>query len=992
MLSKLNNPATQAALLGWADKMLVELAPRDTDLKCKRAEQLYDGAVFSVLLEILDDEYNPSRLQQALETPPSNTDDHRPRNLHIIHMALNDYARRKCPKIEPLIRSIDFQALGRHPTKLGMAEILTVFLLASAWNEDADTERGLRPIQLMRTLNQHQQMAIMTIIQDVDAKVKQDAETSDVDNDTGATSANVDEDLAQEAEIARLRYEADDARRQAGGLKMRLDRLQDNYDELVRKHEDLQNENEDLQKQINNELGNFDKHRLQRQLRENEALIASLENQRNDLVDQKERLEREKARLEVQVQKAEHLADENQELRSKNEELSKKANTADNLRKKVEAYRPMEIELKALQNDKVDVMKAYSELEKANTRISMMRQEQEAYATKMEGYEIEIAGFRDEKQFWRGENTQLKLRIQQLEQQALSDEQTVRDLQDKVQMLDPSAVPDTPTAARPSHSLEDELRDSGGSVSMRDIEIQRLQAENALLRGSIGTEGAKDLLLQELEETRASRQQLQDKYNEMLEKYTVGQAQIDALILNMGGEGLVGAIDACHGLDPRMKVLMSDYFRDDAYSNLRTQVLAEQNASKDLRRQLEAARQALSDKERELLQARGDCKIILAELLLNDEDADDEDKVNAVEKSSQEALEELKKTDGMIAVSLRAELDAERKKSRSLKEEGDNFQKQLLTAFIEKDQLRREAEEANRQLQAAADGQTPSTEFIKQGEKFEKLRVKAKELKEVSASKSSTPVTANPPPSIVLPRSPRGSPESPISDWSDDDEDDPDAEDDDGIGGMKVDVKRRSVWDVLMPRLSWGQGQTPQRPQWGFHPYRIDGNGSFGFPRRPVSAAALPGGSATVGGSSPRSLSRQRTSLESVSLSPPPFPKSCGIEQATTATGKRLGGCVADWLISHQQQYDKLELKNRELERTLKAVRAGTEAGAQKAQSDQIIKNLQRENALIATAWYDLNSRLQSSHFILQRRQDAPKSWLNKQRALVNGESSLFYS
>ncbi|RYP62170.1 hypothetical protein DL769_007411 [Monosporascus sp. CRB-8-3] len=896
-------------------------------------------------------------------------------------MALNDYARRKCPRIEPLIRSIDFQALGRHPTKLGIAEILTVFLLASAWNEDADTERGLRPIQLMRTLSQHQQMAIMTIIQDVDAKVKQDAEASDVDNDASTASANVDDDLAQEAEIARLRYEADDARRQAGGLKMRLDRLQDNYDELVRKHEDLQNENEDLQKQINNELGNFDKHRLQRQLRENEALIASLENQRNDLVDQKERLEREKARLEVQVQKAEHLADENQELRSKNEELSKKANTADNLRKKVEAYRPMEIELKALQNDKVDVMKAYAELEKANTRIAMMRQEQEAYATKMEGYEIEIAGFRDEKQFWRGENTQLKLRIQQLEQQALSDEQTVRDLQDRVQMLDPSAVPDTPTAARPSQSLEDELRDSSSSVSMRDIEIQRLQAENALLRGSIGTEAAKDLLLQELEETRASRQQLQDKYNEMLEKYTVGQAQIDALILNMGGEGLVGAIEACHRLDPRMKVLMSDYFRDDAYSNLRTQVLAEQNVSKDLRRQLEAARQALSDKERELLQARGDCKIILAELLLNDEDADDEDKVNAVEKSSQEALQELKKTDGMIAVSLRAELDAERRKSRSLKEEGDNFQKQLLTAFIEKDQLRREAEEANRQLQAAADGQTPSTEFIKQGEKFEKLRVKAKELKEVSALKSSTPVAANPP------RSPRGPPESPTSDWSDD-EDDLDAEDDDGIGGMKVEVKRQSVWDVLVPRLSWGQGQTPQRPGSGFHPYRIDGNGPLGSPQHPVSAAALPGCSATMGGSSPRRPSRQRTSSESVPLSPPPVPKSSGPAQASAApsSGSR-GSRLSIWL----GQYDKLELKNRELERTLKAVRAGTEAGAQKAQSDQIIKNLQRENALIATAWYDLNSRLQSNHVVLQRRQDVAKSWLNKQRAMVSGESPFFY-
>lgn len=55
------------------------------------------------------------------------------------------------------------------------------------------------------------------------------------------------------------------------------------------------------------------------------------------------------------------------------------------------------------------------------------------------------------------------------------------------------------------------------------------------------------------------------------------------------------------------------------------------------------------------------------------------------------------------------------------------------------------------------------------------------------------------------------------------------------------------------------------------------------------------------------------------------------------------------------------------------------------AAHEQIIKNLQRENAMIATAWYDLTSRLQSNHVVLQRK-DQPKSWLNKQRQMVNGE------
>lgn len=57
----------------------------------------------------------------------------------------------------------------------------------------------------------------------------------------------------------------------------------------------------------------------------------------------------------------------------------------------------------------------------------------------------------------------------------------------------------------------------------------------------------------------------------------------------------------------------------------------------------------------------------------------------------------------------------------------------------------------------------------------------------------------------------------------------------------------------------------------------------------------------------------------------------------------------------------------------------------EKTQYETMIKNLQRENAMITTAWYDLTSRLQSNHVVLQRRHDVPKSWLNKQRQMVNG-------
>ncbi|OBR03583.1 Microtubule binding protein [Colletotrichum higginsianum IMI 349063] len=94
-------------------------------------------------------------------------------------------------------------------------------------------------------------------------------------------------------------------------------------------------------------------------------------------------------------------------------------------------------------------------------------------------------------------------------------------------------------------------------------------------------------------------------------------------------------------------------------------------------------------------------------------------------------------------------------------------------------------------------------------------------------------------------------------------------------------------------------------------------------------------------------------------------------------------------LKERTSQLEKSEQDKYEFQRKLKAAEGGEAAAAQKAASDQIIKNLQRENALIATAWYDLTSRIQSNHVVLQRRSEMPKSWLGKQRQMVNGLGRL---
>jgi hypothetical protein len=66
-----------------------------------------------------------------------------------------------------------------------------------------------------------------------------------------------------------------------------------------------------------------------------------------------------------------------------------------------------------------------------------------------------------------------------------------------------------------------------------------------------------------------------------------------------------------------------------------------------------------------------------------------------------------------------------------------------------------------------------------------------------------------------------------------------------------------------------------------------------------------------------------------------------------------------------------------------------TSAPTIQVELQQEVENLRRENALVKSMWYDMNQRLLSNTVILQRRSEAPKGWLGKQRAAVGGSSVL---
>ncbi|KAF7533030.1 hypothetical protein G7054_g7446 [Neopestalotiopsis clavispora] len=761
----------QEALLNWARNLVVKTLKKPGP---ETIEDLYNGAVFSDLLVVLDDDYKPDELQENLSLVSQDKPlDGRQRNMHIIRKALRSFVKRQLEVVEVLLDDVDFQALDRNPTHEGMCQILSIFLVISVNLPDKFVSQEILQDMQKTSEDKSRLASLMQIMNQSQNRINQGDHGAEPAESVPAASsapapaqpAGMDE-LALEAELGKLHREIESLKKRNADLVTVHERLQESHQELLERHDRVTMDRDKLQELL--ESGAYgDGAEKKKQLQEQNRLIDNLEMQLDDARRAKEELERVKTRLEAELNKLVPLAQEYQDLKQENEDLAKKANAAEHLKQKLEKLRGLENEVKKLREERNAFFESQEHLMSFQKQVNALSAERDQQARNMQAYEIQVSEFNAQKMAWNMEYQKLQRHLETMETKSKDDEEMVRELQEKVMLLDPSAVTDSPFPARThSRSLEDELEDdSGENHTLKDLEIARLQTENALLKSSLGGEGDKGQLFRQIEKEQDARKAMQEKYNELFEKHIIERAALDALTAKQENEAL---------------------------AEVRKHALAEETRVKDLTRQLEAVQTELKDKERALTETQGDLRAV---------------------QDGNDALAELKTTDGLLALSLRAELDSLRKKHENLKYDFDSRQEHLVSALIDKDMFRKEVEAANAELRKAAEGGQPvNPDVTKTMEKIEKLRVRYKQLSE---------------------------------------------------------------------------------------------------------------------------------------------------------------------------QYDKSETGRRELEKANKALRAATGEEGEKTK-DQIIKNLQRENAMISSAWYDLTSRLQSNHVVLQRRNDAPKSWLNKQRQLVN--------
>ena len=122
------------------------------------------------------------------------------------------------------------------------------------------------------------------------------------------------------------------------------------------------------------------------------------------------------------------------------------------------------------------------------------------------------------------------------------------------------------------------------------------------------------------------------------------------------------------------------------------------------------------------------------------------------------------------------------------------------------------------------------------------------------------------------------------------------------------------------------------------------------------------------------------------------------LEQQLEAADARLKQAFERKAILEEQQHNnqdsdarqKAEQQAQEQERTITNLRKELEITSKKPDTPapaQEMAQLQRENHLMATAWFDLSSRMTNNGVSLGRRRQEPKSWIGKQRALVGPSS-----
>lgn len=392
---------------------------------------------------------------------------------------------------------------------------------------------------IQNKLSKDSQAEIMQIIRGM----QQDAANSKDDDSLDEALDDImearDIDLLVEEQNAALRQQLEFTKKTLSDYITRLEHLQHSHEELKYEKETNDRELEVLKRATKDGANNAETIRLlEEQVHEQMDLIARHEETIRNFDKVKAQLEQEVQKLTQKSKYADELRDQATEWRHKAEELEKKANTAERYKQKLESQQHLVKEVQNLQYEKAELQDQLRSVMDDRERGDRLRKSEDELTKMLTQSEQDLWDERNQKTQLVKELANLQDELIRLRTQQSHDENFIQDLQEQLQQGGASAPTGEALSSAVSSSLEAELDavSDDGQQPKSSLELSRLKAENDLLRKTVGSTGDFATLRNEVEEQKKQRERLQQNFNEIFEKHTVVQEQIEALMKNTTGE------------------------------------------------------------------------------------------------------------------------------------------------------------------------------------------------------------------------------------------------------------------------------------------------------------------------------------------------------------------------------------------------------------------------------------------------------------------------
>ncbi|KAL2256522.1 hypothetical protein VTK26DRAFT_1539 [Humicola hyalothermophila] len=672
------SPLTQAALLKWVGTF-------ETRHKAETLQDLRDGIILGEMLEqMLAPEFHCS----SLILNPRSDDDNR-QNLETVYRGLARFLRTDNPLLAP--SPSEFRAIAEDPSDNAMCEFLSAFLTAACLGS-----LSLTYVPKIMGLDKSSQGEIAKIINQKN-QLKEEREQLE-EKEPQADEIDVDIHAVRDPalmaeELDQMKDKVDLLKKQNADLQSRLDKLLDTRESLLYDLREAQDELSEMRRAGGSDAETAIRD-LRNEIREKMAEIDRLEDLLEKETARSTRLEKENEALRGKAERLKDLEDKVTVLEHETKQQQQLIKSLENYKKKAQDLTVIQQRNRALDEQILQLEQELRNFDEIKAQNRKLQKEVEEKVRVLTNNEQEIIYTLQSKNVLQDANEELKRRIEYLESRRQLDESTIRELQEQLQLGDiPQQGSESPGVAPTKFSLEDELATSDDPAVATRLEVQRLKAENNLLRSNMTVASENERLRNELESATQRVEHYRQQCTDAMEKHAVAQEQLNALASHATGEG------------------------DAAFLNIRRDLLAATKELEQFRKRTQQLERETADRERELIRLKAE--------------------LSTIGQEQSEALAALKSSDELISESLRTELEATRKQLAQKGFDYEQMKEQLMGALVSKDRIQKRLDDAlaaGEQAAAAGEkegGEVPAKGKKEDAEKIEKLKVALRQKIEV---------------------------------------------------------------------------------------------------------------------------------------------------------------------------------------------------------------------------------------------------------------------